>query len=81
MGNISAAGNTLRVEGNRLKVNDVSAGAGGTVLFTSSSGAEVAGSIGGAGTLRVDAQSAVDFTRNGTASSGSPSLSIAGEAS
>ena len=50
-GNLSVdAGKTLTVAGNRLTVDDVSAGAGGTVLFNSPQGNAVSGSLGGEGT-------------------------------
>jgi hypothetical protein len=78
IGNVSVdAGKTLNINGNALKVNDVSAGAGGVVRFNTTRTSEVAGALGGDGTVVVPGGRTVDFTRNGAAATGSPKLDIA----
>ena len=78
MGNMSVdAGKTLNINGNGLKVGDVSAGTGGCVRFNTTQASEVAGALGGDGTVSVPAGRTVDFTRNGAAATGSPKLDIA----
>jgi hypothetical protein len=78
LGNVSAdAGRTLTLQGRRLEVNDVSAGAGGVVAFTSTAGGKVAGSINGAGTMRAGAGVTLELTKTGSASSGAPLIDIA----
>ena len=66
------------VGNNRVSVGDAGAAAGATLTF---SGAEqkITGSLTGAGTVRV-AETAVEFSKNGAAATGTPKLDIGGGA-
>lgn len=62
---------------------DVTVNAGRTLTSTGGTpdgGLKIAGSINGAGTLRASPNTSIEFTKNGAASSGAPTLATAGAA-
>ena len=73
---VNAGTATINSDLNGVELGDVTIGGGATLVMNNSNNNKITGTLSGTGTLRTGGNGVIQFTKNGTAVSGTPILTI-----